>query len=151
VDNAVRAGVVVIVAAGDDVKTFYSVNSPASARLAIAVGATDESGNLAAFSARGPRRGNDVLKVDIVAPGVHLRSAAVGTGGDVTTLSGTAAAAAQVGGAAALLRQLHRDWTPAQIKAALIDTALPVNAPPSLVGGGRLNLAGLDSVSLLAY
>src|SRR5262249_11600225 len=36
VDNAVRAGVVVIVAAGDDAKTFYSGKSPAHATLAIA-------------------------------------------------------------------------------------------------------------------
>jgi hypothetical protein len=56
-----------------------------------------------------------------------------------------------VGGAAALLRQLHSTWTPAQIKAALIDTATPINAPPSLAGGGQLNIAGLDDLNLLAY
>src|SRR6185436_10020689 len=97
----------------------------------------------------GPQRGNRTLKVDVVAPGVNVRSAAAGAGADAAPLSGTAVAAAQVGGAAALLRQLHTTWTPAQIKAALIDTARPINAPPSLAGGGELNLAGLDSVSLL--
>jgi Subtilase family/Domain of unknown function (DUF4397) len=151
VNNAVRAGVVVVVAAGDDFATFSSVDSPASASLAIAVGATDGNGGIAAFSARGPQRGNRSLKVDIAAPGVNVRSAVAGTGSDAAAISGTAAAAAQVGGAAALLRQLHSEWTPAQIKAALIDTATPINAPPSLTGGGQLNLAGLDTVSLLAY
>jgi hypothetical protein len=151
VDNAVRAGVVVVVAAGDNLETFYSVNSPASASLAIAVGATDASGGIAAFSARGPQRGNHALKVDIAAPGVNVQSAATGTGVAAAASSGTAAAAAQAGGAAALLRQLHSTWTPAQIKAALINTATPINAPPSLAGGGQLNLAGLDSVGLLAH
>nr|MDQ2998020.1 S8 family serine peptidase [Chloroflexota bacterium] len=74
VNNAVRAGVVVVVAAGDNLETFYAVDSPASASLAIAVGATDASGTIAAFSARGPQRGNHALKVDIAAPGVNLRS-----------------------------------------------------------------------------
>ncbi|MEO7912665.1 MAG: S8 family serine peptidase, partial [Roseiflexaceae bacterium] len=151
VNNAVRAGMVVVVAAGDNLETFYSVDSPASASLAIAVGATDASGAIAAFSARGPQRGNHALKVDLVAPGVNLRSAAAGSGSDASVSSGTAIAAAQVGGAAALLRQLHSGWTPAQIKAALIDTATPLNAPPSLVGGGQLNIAGLGDLSLLAY
>ncbi len=151
VNNAVQAGVVVVVAAGDTIETFYSVASPASAGRAIAVGATDASGGIATFSARGPQRGNRVLKVDIAAPGVNLRSAAAGAGADAATISGTAAAAAQVGGAAALLRQLHSTWTPAQIKAALIDTATPINAPTSLTGGGQLNLAGLDNINLLAY
>jgi hypothetical protein len=151
VNNAVRAGVVVVVAAGDNAATFYSVNSPASANLAIATGATDETGGAAAFSARGPQRGNEALKLDIAAPGVNLRSAAVGSGADAAPRSGTDVAAAQVGGAAALLRQLHSGWTPTQIKAALIGTATPVAAPPSRVGAGRLNLAGLEEVSLLAY
>ncbi|HEU5098674.1 MAG TPA: S8 family serine peptidase, partial [Roseiflexaceae bacterium] len=151
IDNAVRAGVVVIVAAGDNIQTFYSVNSPASANLAIAVGATDESGAVASFSARGPQRGNNALKVDLVATGTNLLSAAIGAGADATTLSGSATAAAQVAGAAALMRQLHRDWAPAQIKAALVGSAAPLTAPPSLVGAGMLNTAGLESASLLAY
>src|SRR6185369_2740148 len=112
---------------------------------------TDTAGGIATFSARGPQRGNQALKVDIAAPGVGLRSAATATGIDAVAISGTAAAAAQVGGAAALLRQLHSGWVPAQIKAALTDTATPINAPPSLAGGGQLNLAGLDTVSLLAH
>jgi hypothetical protein len=149
IDNAVRAGMVVVVAAGDNVQTFYSVDSPASANLAIAVGATDESGAPATFSARGPQRGNAALKIDLVARGTNLQAAAIGA--DATTLSSTAAAAAQVGGAAALLRQLHSDWAPAQIKAALIGTATPLAAPPSLVGAGQLNLAGLEGARLLAY
>jgi subtilisin family serine protease len=150
VDAAVRLGIVVVVAAGDTVNTFYSVSSPASARLAITVGAADGA-RVAAISARGPLRGNDTLKPDLVAPGVATRSAAVGTGAEAMAMTGTAMAAAQVAGAAALVREQHPSWTPAQIKAALLNTASPMQAPPSLAGAGLLNPAGLATASVLAY
>ncbi len=151
VDNAVRAGVVVVVAAGDSINTFYSINSPASAQLAIAVGAAGNSQPVATNSARGPLRGNSILKPDIIAPGVDVRSAAVASGVDAQTMSGSAIAAPQVAGAAALLRETHATWTPAQIKAALMNSATPSTAPPSLAGAGLLNLASAGSVDLLAY
>jgi len=151
VDNAVRAGVVVVVAAGDSINTFYSINSPASAQLAIAVGAAGNGQPISANSARGPLRGNSILKPDIIAPGVDVRSAALASGVDAQLMSGTAIAAPQVAGAAALLRELHATWTPAQIKAALINSATPTAAPPSFAGAGLLNAASVGSVDLLAY
>ncbi|MBK9715828.1 MAG: S8 family serine peptidase [Kouleothrix sp.] len=151
VDSAVRAGMVVVVAAGNTLSTFYSVSSPASARLAIAVGASTGAGGMAPLSARGPIRGSDILKPDLVAPGVAVVSAAVGTGSAASAMSGTAAAAPQVAGAAALLRQMHAGWSPAQIKAALMNSATPIQAPPSLAGAGQLNLGGLAAASVLAY
>ncbi len=151
VDAAVRAGVVVVVAAGDRLNTFYSVNSPASARLAIAVGATTNGDQISAGSARGPARGNQLLKPDMVAPGQSIPSAGVGSGVAAVAMSGTAAAAAQVGGAAALLRELHADWVPVLIKAALINSATPSATPPTLAGGGRLNASNLSAASLLAF
>lgn len=150
IDNAVRAGMVVVVAAGDTLNTFYAVNSPASARLAIAAGATDNGAGALATSSRGPAVGNAVLKPDIVAPGAAISSAAVGSGTGAVAMSGTVVAAAQVGGAAALLRQMHADWAPTQIKAALLSSATPGNLPPSLAGAGRLNLSGLGTLSMLA-
>ncbi len=149
VDNAVRAGIVVVVAVGESVNTFYSAGSPASAQQAIAVGASDGAG-VAAFSARGPQRGNGALKPDLVAPGVNLSSAALATGFEPSVRTGVAEAAPQVAGAAALLRELHATWTPAQIKAALVNSATPVQAPPSFAGAGQLNLAGAEAAELLA-
>jgi hypothetical protein len=151
IDNAVRSGVVVVVAAGDTENTFYSVNSPASARLAIAVGATNNSAQVSTNSARGLVRGNGVLKPDVVAASSNIPSAAVGTGSDAMAMSGTADAAAQVGGAAAALIQQHSNWPPALIKAALINSATPFGAPPSMAGGGRLNLSTLSTISVVAY
>jgi len=165
-DNAVRAGVVAVVAVGDTGNTFYATGAPASAQLAIAVGASIDTArastgapadSLATFSSRGPQRGNSALKPDLVAPGLDLRSASVGSGSAAVAMSGTSTAAPQVAGAAALLRQLHHNWTPEQIKAALMNTAAPVQMadgkpyPPSLGGAGRLDMTNLAGLDLLAY
>lgn len=164
-DNAVRAGIVAVVAAGDTGDTFYATDAPASARLAITVGASIDAArataqapadSVAPFSARGPARGG-MLKPDLVAPGVDIRSAAVGSGSGARPMSGTSTAAPQAAGTAALLRQMHPGWTPAQIKAALMNTAAPVRmadgqpAPPSVGGAGRLDVSRLASLDMLAY
>jgi subtilisin family serine protease len=166
-NNAVRAGVVVVTAAGDTGNTFYATDSPASAQLAIAVGASYDSAratppltltdSLWGQSARGPQRGNGAIKPDLVAPGVQLASADVGSGTGAFEMTGTSTATPQVAGAAALLRQLHPTWKPELVKAALINTAAPVRmangvpAPPSLVGAGRLNMTNFVTHDLYAY
>jgi subtilisin family serine protease len=167
VNNAVRAGVVVVTAAGDTGNSFYATDSPASAQLAIAVGASYDSAratppltptdSLWEWSARGPQRGNGAIKPDLVAPGVRLESAEVGSGTGAFEMTGTSTAAPQVAGAAALLRQLHPTWKPELVKAALINTAAPARMsngalyPPSLVGAGRLNIAKIATLDLYAY
>jgi subtilisin family serine protease len=166
-NNAVRAGMVVVAAAGNTGNTFYAADSPASAQLAIAVGASFDTAHatppltptdsLAPFSARGPQRGNSAIKPDLVAPAVGIRSAAVGSGTSALPMSGTSFAAPQVAGAAALLLQLHPNWKPELVKAALINTAAPVRMvggaqyPPSLAGAGRLDLRTFTALDLLAY
>lgn len=83
---------------------------------------------LASFSSRGPSI-RQMIKPDVVAPGVNILSAGYGTGTGVARhegfgqASGTSMAAPHVAGAAAVLLQLHPDWTPAQIKSALMSTA----------------------------
>jgi len=92
---------------------------------------------VARFSSRGPS--TDLhLKPDVVAPGVYILSAGYGNGPNVFTgfglASGTSMATPHVAGAAALLRQLHPDWTPAQIKSALMSTAKVEGLPPESSG-----------------
>lgn len=164
VERAVQAGVVVVVSAGDSGDVFYSLASPASAPLAIAVGAsvdeagasdTAPAGTLWSGSARGPQQSG--IKPDLVAPGVAISAAAAGSGNSSVAMTGTAVAAPQVAGAAALLHQLHPSWSPAQIKAALVNTAAPLQLPdgtaypPSLAGAGQLNLEQLAGRDLVAY
>lgn len=165
VQNAVDAGIVVVTAAGDNGDTFYSIDAPASATGSIAIGATLDpsqatddapAGSLATFTARGPQRGG-AAKPDLVSSGVSILSAEAGSGNEAVMMTGTSMATAQVAGAAALLRQLNPEWTPQQIKAALMNTAAPTQDaegnvyPPSISGAGRLSAVRFDSLDLLAY
>lgn len=79
-----------------------------------------EQDRLAGFSSRGPVTVTWGIKPDVVAPGVGITST-VPKG--YMSLQGTSMAAPHVAGAAALLKQAHPNWTPEQVKAALMNTA----------------------------
>ncbi|GJP62024.1 hypothetical protein CLOP_g19129 [Closterium sp. NIES-67] len=67
---------------------------------------------------------NDVLKPDLVAPGLTiLAAAAYGNSPGFSMQSGTSISSACVAGIAAMVMQKHPDWTPAAVKSALMTTA----------------------------
>ena len=68
-----------------------------------------ETGSIAAFSSTGLAF-DDSVKPDLVAPGVAITSSS--PGGSYMAHSGTSVAAAQVAGAASLVRQAHPTWSP---------------------------------------
>ncbi len=149
-DAAAEAGVVPVVAAGNDFSDYGygSISSPANAPEAIAVAATTLSGQIASFSSGGPTPVSRTLKPDLSAPGVDITSSVPDNhGGPWTSMEGTSMAAPQVSGGAALLMQLHPDWTVAQIKSALVQTGDPVTdslgreVATTREGGGLINLA----------
>ncbi|GAA3222499.1 S8 family serine peptidase [Nonomuraea helvata] len=78
---------------------------------------------LASFSSGGPANVSSSLKPDVTAPGVAVVSTGVGTGSGPATISGTSMASPMVAGVAALVKQAHPRWRPAQIKAAIVSTA----------------------------
>jgi subtilisin family serine protease len=147
-DNAAAAGVVPVVAAGNDFLELGrgSVSSPGTAPRAITVAAVDGSGEIASFSGSGPTPLGLEPKPDVAAPGVDVLSSVPGD--EFEELSGTSMAAPQVAGAAALLLELHPDWSVEQVKSALVLTARPVSrptgegeVPSSRQGGGLVDLA----------
>src|SRR4030095_16711494 len=83
---------------------------------------------MAGFSSRGPTT-DKVLKPDVVATCVNVLSSGYGGGTfpqpflGFGQVSGTSMATPHVAGSAALLKQLHPSWTPAQTKSALMTTA----------------------------
>jgi subtilisin family serine protease len=159
IEAAARAGVVPVVAAGNDFNQFGygSISSPANAPSAITVAATTASDTIADFSSGGPTPVSLQLKPDVSAPGVAITSSLPpGQGGPWGQLGGTSMASPHVAGGAALLKERHPDWTVAQIKSALVQTADPVHDGSGheisvlREGGGLINLLRADNPLLFA-
>jgi subtilisin family serine protease/N-acetylneuraminic acid mutarotase len=104
VDAWVAAGIFPQFSAGNSQGTAAcgSAGNPGNLPEAYAAGAIDVNDNLAAFSNRGPSAfGDGVIKPDIAAPGVAVRSA--WNDGGYNTISGTSMASPHVAGTVALL------------------------------------------------
>jgi subtilisin family serine protease len=106
------------------------------------------------FTSRGVR--GPAIKPDVAAPGDTIASALVGSGNQPLVISGTSMAAPHTTGIAALVRQAHPDWTPEEVKAAVMNSAGndvhsgenasgPIEAP-NRIGAGRIDAkAALDN------
>ncbi|MGC4867703.1 S8 family serine peptidase [Micromonospora sp. DT53] len=143
-----QTGTLFVLAAGND-GSDGSVGSPATADAGLAVGAVDRDDELAEFSSRGPRVGDDALKPDITAPGVDIVAARSANGyiGEpvddrYVTLSGTSMATPHVAGSAALLAQQHPGWRADRLKANLMAAAKPHPEQTAYQqGAGRVDVA----------
>ncbi|CAJ2632878.1 subtilisin-like protease SDD1-like protein [Trifolium pratense] len=90
---------------------------------------------VAIFSARGPSFTNpSILKPDVIAPGVNIIAAwpqNLGPTGlpedtrrvNFSVMSGTSMSCPHASGIAALIRSVHKKWSPAAIKSAMMTTA----------------------------
>ena len=150
-DEAMEAGIVVSVAAGNDGPDNDGLSGMGSSSLSITVGATDDKNTVdrsddtvASYSSRGPRRDNgngnplDELKPEVSAPGTNIVQAegCVTSGGCINLLggsaedngytgrgSGTSYATPAVSGILAMMIQANPDLSPAEMKEVLKLTA----------------------------
>jgi hypothetical protein len=140
-------GVLVAASGNDGVST---PTYPAGDRGVMGIASTDQADQLAADSNHGPQ-------TFLAAPGVDILTTAAGADSDPQTddeyrsVSGTSAAAAEVAGAAAVLRALDAGASNAVIVGRLARSAAPAGTQDE-TGNGRLDLAqaaadtGADSV-----
>ena len=115
INDAVKKGITVVVAAGNGDKTTRlpadTANIiPAKYDNVIVVGALDETGTKASFSNYGD-------SVDVIAPGVKIPSAY--KEGGYKTSSGTSQAAPHIAAVAAMFKLAYPNYTPAQIEALI--------------------------------
>ena len=172
VNQAVQAGIVVVVAAGNTGKApdgraiLGGISSPGNSPYAITVGALNTWGTVdrsddtvATFSSRGPTAYDLAVKPDVAAPGTKILSLqadgaflpamypsihVAGSGNNAYMyLSGTSMAAPMVSGGVALLLQGSPNLSPAQVKFAL------QNGATAMTDGGLMG-AGAGSVNFWA-
>ncbi|HEX6305935.1 MAG TPA: S8 family serine peptidase, partial [Anaerolineales bacterium] len=82
---------------------------------------TDNEDIIAGFSSRGPTPFNYLIKPDVTAPGVNVVSSVFE--GEFAFFQGTSMATPHLAGGAALLLDLNPDWSPADVKSAMVNTA----------------------------
>ena len=132
----------------------------------ICVGAVNYDNTIAAFSSEGPSQWTDVaeyndypysagstteiglIRPDICAPGVQIKSLDYNTTDGYTLMDGTSMATPLVAGAVALMLSKNRELTPAQISEILERTAVKLTEHKSNdFGSGRLDaLAAVNAV-----
>lgn len=134
VANAVRAGIFVVVAAGNDDEDACET-SPARAPDAFTVAATDNTDARASYSNWG-------ACVDLHAPGSDIISASHVSDSGTATMSGSSMAAPHVAGLAALQLQSAPGAPPGAVRDALIAGATPAAVTDAKGSPDRLGFNG---------
>jgi subtilisin family serine protease len=161
VQNVVDAGILVVVAAGNDGASCQTINTPAAIyQPSLTVGSTTSADIISGFSSRGQvtADGSNRIKPDVSAPGSSVRSA--NNSGGYSTFSGTSMAAPNVAGVAALVMSANPGMIgqPRMMKHVLTQSAVAkttnqscggvsgTSIPNNTYGHGRL-----DALSAVNY
>jgi len=135
--------------AGDQIKDYIRLGQFPTATIAFrgtVVGTSPSAPKVAAFSSRGPNHLTaEILKPDVIAPGVNILAGWTGFTGptdldidsrrvEFNIISGTSMSCPHVSGIAALLRKAFPSWSPAAIKSAIMTTAYNVDNSGKNIG-----------------
>ncbi|USK33342.1 S8 family serine peptidase [Bacillus sp. F19] len=128
--------------AGNSGPADGSVGLPGNYPESFATGATDTKNQIADFSSRGPSA-YGVMKPDISAPGVGIRSSIPGS--NYGLMSGTSMASPALAGVVALIKQANKSLSVDAIEQILTETAIPLTdsryptSPNNGYGHGLVN------------
>lgn len=137
--HAASLGIIVCNAMGNEGPSPGSLVAPADADSIISVGATDSLGNIAYYSSRGPTY-DGRPKPEVCAQGSSIYLANWNGTNTYSRGSGTSFATPLVAGACALILEAHPDWTPMQVREALMMTAdRAANPDSNTYGWGVIN------------
>ncbi len=149
---------------GTDLVAFLNSHPDATAQFTPGAAAAGQGDVMASFSSRGPVGGS--IKPDITAPGVQILAGQTPTPEGITegppgeyfqAIAGTSMSSPHIAGSAVLLAALHPDWTPMQIRSAMMLTATTkvtkedgsTPADPFDMGAGRIDLTKAGNAGLV--
>jgi len=147
--------------AGAELKAWLATGSGHMGTITgnlVPFGSDPANGGIAAdFTSRGPNLSQDYTPISVASPGVAIY-AALANGVEFGFLSGTSMASPHTAGASILMKQVHPDWTDAELLSALATTAnysgarkedgvTPADAFD--IGGGIVQLSKAANAGLL--
>ena len=149
---------------GQQLVAFINANPGSTAQFTAGIATEGRGDVMASFSSRGPA--GPFIKPDITAPGVQILAGHTPTPESVLegppgeyfqAIAGTSMSSPHIAGSAVLLRALHPEWSPMEIRSAMMLTAktsvvkengsTPAN--PFDTGAGRVDLTVAGSPGLV--
>jgi subtilisin family serine protease len=134
-DIAAQRGIVVCNAMANAGPGSGTLHAPADADSIIACGAVYSTGDIVYFSSRGPSF-DGRTKPEVCARGVSTSCADPYNPTGYTTASGTSLSTPLIGGAAAVILSAHPEWTPMQVREAMMMSGDHASSPDNDYGWG---------------